>query len=70
MFRATLRLIGLLWAMPGAAFEAQIEQETFGCKSLANALQLLSLRQTANLTDGMHQVCYWSAPEAGSPAEL
>lgn len=51
MIRATLCLIGLLWVMPSAAVTAQVEQETFGCKSMANAMQLLRLRQAADLTE-------------------
>ncbi|WP_331285071.1 MULTISPECIES: hypothetical protein [Methylobacteriaceae] len=51
MIRTTLCLIGLLCAVSGAASAVQIEQETFGCKSMADATQLLRLGQATDLTD-------------------
>lgn len=51
MLRATLCLAGLIWAMPVTASTSQTEPGAFGCKSMANAAQLLTLRQSTDPSD-------------------
>ncbi len=51
MLRATLCLTGLIWAMSGTASAIQTEQDAFGCKSMANATQLLMWRQATDKSD-------------------
>lgn len=51
MIPATLCLVGLIWVMPCTTLAAQSDQETFGCKSIANTTQVLALRQNTDQTD-------------------
>jgi hypothetical protein len=51
MLRTTLCVVGSLWALSSAASTTPVDQEAFGCQSMANATQLLTLRQAGDVSD-------------------